>query len=402
MALGYENTGIGPKLIANAGNAMTESIRQFGEKLQKDIVAHNTDKQVVGFLSEAKNIDINSPTFQADLVGVLARYPMAAGDQRALTGARLLATGWEQKQAEKTAVTRFNERKTLAGMRSTGGGLYGEGPLGVGFNPDLPALPGEQEVGAGAGMRMGGAAGLGVPFNPQEQLAPTTGVVAEEGNPLFNTELHGALKQTGVDRRTGTRLMAQDAAAKAREIRSPTKPQTRQISGVGLVQYDPDTQEWNTVVEAGEKPGRWLNMGSHWENAETGVQKPISLSPAQKESTEIRKSAAETAKATKVTERALKNIDSEIDMVEKDISSVEKSIRDIRKKDRTPAEEAELAKWQEQHATLRANRDTLQKERSELGAVKKLDSDAAMELLKEAGGDREKARELARQRGYSL
>lgn len=77
MALGYENTGIGPRLIANAGNAMTESIRQFGEKLQKDIVSHNTDKQVAGFLQEAQSLNLDSPTFQGDLVGVLAKYPMA-------------------------------------------------------------------------------------------------------------------------------------------------------------------------------------------------------------------------------------------------------------------------------------------------------------------------------------
>lgn len=286
MALGYENTGIGPKLIANAGNAMTESIRQFGEKLQKDIVAHNTDKQVMGFLSEAKTLNLDSPTFQGDLVGVLAKYPMAAGDQRALMGAKLLATGWEQKQAEKTAVTRFNERKTLAGMRSGGGGLYG----GDGFNPDLPALPetGESAAFDAGGEVLGAMSPLGVPFAPQTEV-PTT----DEANPLFNQDLDQTFRRIGVDRRTGTRLMAQDAAAKAREGRKPAKPTTRQVAGVGLVQYNPDDGVWETVVDAGQKPSRWLNTGAAWRNADTGEEVAISASESQKSAAQARTAADE-------------------------------------------------------------------------------------------------------------
>jgi hypothetical protein len=40
--------------------------------------------------------------------------------------------------------------------------------------------------------------------------------------------------------------------------------------------------------------------------------------------------------------------------------------------------------------------------KKDLGIRKKLNKDTAVKILKEAGGDKEKAREIARQRGYSF
>lgn len=366
MALGYENTGIAPRLIANAGNAMTESIRQFGEKLQKDIVSHNTDKQVMGFLSEAKTLNLDSPTFQGDLVGVLAKYPMAAGDQRALMGAKLLAGGWEQKQAQKAATDKFEQQKILAGIRVSGANRPYSGANG--FNPDLPALSGP--TGEADMFNAGGAilnnlapAPLGVPFQPTEELPPLP-----DANPLFNQDLDQTFRRIGVDDRTGRRLMAQDAALRSRA--GNKGPTTRTVQGVGLVEFNPTTGEWTTAVEA-KTPRRFRSAGDRLIDLDTGEEVAIGVSPNTKANLDMRKTAAAESRANKVTDRALRSLNSEINEKERDITSLEQSIRKRQdKKERTPDENAEMAKWQEQHATLRAERDVLQAERDEMGAVK--------------------------------
>lgn len=192
MALGYENTGTGPNIIANAGNAMAADIRRVGEQIRKDIIDHKTDKQVAGLLSEAQTISPDSPTFQQDLVGVLAKYPMAASDPRAQVGLKMLGTAWQQTQDVRMMEKRFgletdqwNERHPTPRMygeepgglrKPMGGGLVGDG-VSPGDMAAEPVGPNDM-FRAGSGMmgglgsNRGGPLG-GVPFVPPETAAPS-------------------------------------------------------------------------------------------------------------------------------------------------------------------------------------------------------------------------------------
>lgn len=392
MALGYETTGTGPNIIANAGNAMAADIRRIGEVIRKDIQQHNQDKQVFGFLQEAKMLRPESETFQQDLVGVFAKYPSAAQDQRALTGAKFLHDAWQQKQLKDKMLLQFGQQKTLQGMRT--GGLYGDSPMRGGIPEEAPLGSPQPGFGFGGGAR----GGLSV--------SPDLPVGSAEGEPDLMAGL-GPLDSTlrnipGLPAREGARVMARAAGQQFANQQRGAKPITRSVPGVGLVQYDPETETWNTAVEA-KRPRQFRSAGDRLVDVETGEEIKMGIPPAQQESLNLRKAAGDTAKTEKLTARALKNINSEIDEKERDITSLESSIRGRQKqKERTPAEDAELGKWQEQHAVLRAERDILQKERSELGTEKTLDRETAAELLREVGGDKEKARELARSRGYSL
>jgi hypothetical protein len=400
MALGYETTSTAPNLIANAGNAMAASIRQTGEQIRKDILSYNQDKQVAGMLSELQKVTPESPTFQNDLIGVLAKYPMAANDDRAKIGLQLLGNSWEQKMRQKELTTKFNQQKTLLGLK--GGGVYGDAPplAGLDQNPMPPPADAGFSFGAGLGQRQH-------PTGVNPELPVSGGVV---GEPDLMAGLDSRLRSIpGLPAKTGATEMARLAGKIAGNEVAAEKPVFRTIPGVGVGRYDAETDSF-VVVGKGKQPQKWLNTGTHWENAETGETKPISMSPAQAAADadrnaglDIRRSAADVAKSEKLANRALKSISSEIDEKERDITSLETSIRKRQSaKERTPTEEAELAKWQEQHAVLRAERDVLQQERSEIGGVKKLDRETAAQLLQEAGGDKEKARELARSRGYSL
>lgn len=361
MALGYETTGTGPNIIANAGNAMAADIRRIGEQIRGDIIKHNTDKQVAGLLQEVQAISPDSPTFQNDLVGVLAKYPMAASDPRAKMGLQMLGTAWQQKQDQKDALTRFGQQKELVGMRTGGANrpYGGSGELGA-----APDLGGAEEQARndimGAGSRMMGSLGGGggplggVPFTPPPSDLPVSGGVVGEENALFNTDLDRTFKRIGVDERTGKRYMAQDAAMKAREMRKPaSRPTTQKISGVGLVQWNPDERAWDTVVEEGKKGGRWVNTGTHWENVESGAQIPIGASEIQDRGMDLRENAAKEKTTNRSTDEAVKILNSKI-------SSLKTSIdKRQNKKDQTPEEQKELGEWQQQHVDAVRERDVL-------------------------------------------
>lgn len=192
MALGYENTGTGPNIIANAGNAMAADIRRVGEQIRKDILDHKTDKQVAGLLSEAQTISPDSPTFQQDLVGVLARYPLAASDPRAQVGLKMLGAGWQQEQRKKELTQRFDNQKDLAKIRAGGGGIYDpEGGSADNFNVDpLGRVPAAvQPTGSALGSPEGGfsfGAGLrksplGVAFTPPSDDSEGTALTGIQG-----------------------------------------------------------------------------------------------------------------------------------------------------------------------------------------------------------------------------
>lgn len=358
MALGYENTGIAPGLISKAGSAMAESIRQTGEKIRGDIIQHNTDKQVVGLLNDAKTLDVASPTFQNELIGVLGKYPMALGDDRAKIGLNLLNTAWQQQQQQTALNSRLNSAENIARIRKGGNGLAADlPPLDLNATPEMPmsdantgafsfgagnrsGVMGRFGAGAGNGMQFGagmrdqGGAGFGT---SERQLPNDLPTIPEPGgaqsNPLFDTDkvLRGI---SGLDRATYAKTMARTAEkAAAAKIagEKPKNPITKQIPGVGLVQYNPDTQEWNTVVKSGT-PERWLNGGDEWINPKTGARVPIDLSQKQQEDLKGKEEAANAKAEEAAMKRALDALNSKRDVIVKDrdkkratIESFEKS-----------------------------------------------------------------------------
>lgn len=249
---------------------MTESIRQFGEKLQKDIVSHNTDKQVMGFLSEAKTLNLDSPTFQGDLVGVLAKYPMAAGDQRALMGAKLLEGGWQQKQAQKAATEKFERDKTIAGIRSGSNRPYGGlvGGAGLGGNPMPPPTEtsplGSPQQGFEFGAGMGNVGPLGVPFQTSDDLPPLpdSGTPISQDAALFDKDV-GQLaefyRKQGIPEKLAKQKIAEVMADRVKQNARSNKPLVRQANGII---YERTTE------------GEWMPMNERDPNADKVYDSP--------------------------------------------------------------------------------------------------------------------------------
>lgn len=416
MALGYETTGTGPSLIANAGNAMAASIRQTGEQIRKDILSYNQDKQVAGMLTDLQKVTPDSPTFQNDLIGVLAKYPMAANDDRAKIGLQLLGNSWEQKMRQKELTTRFDQQKTLLGMK--GGGLYGDAPPVQPFatgglrGMDQNPMPPPADTGMSFGAGMGGLGQRQHPTGVNPELPVSGGVVGQQGEPDRMAGLDSRLRGIpGLPAKTGATEMARLAGKIAGNEVAAEKDVFRNIPGVGVGRYDKATDSF-VVVGKGKQPQKWLNTGTHWENAETGETKPIGMSQAQTAADadrnaglDMRRSAADLAKSEKLASRALKSIDGDIKVLEGDIDSVETSIRKrMAQKERTPEEQKELGKWQEQHVTLRADRDKLQAERREISGGRDVVADEKVEVVKDGKRFRlpKSQLEQAKKEGYSL
>lgn len=441
MALGYENTGTGPKLIQAAGNAMTESIRLTGEQIRKDIIGYNTDKQVAGLLSEAQTIQPDSPDFQNQLVGVLAKYPMAANDPRARLGLNLLGNAWEQKNREKELTDTFGRAVTLQGLKNRQNPLYGGGGGGVqigggmggggglrvpaaepeGFSFGVGERGGgvmgrtapaggfsfgaggpEGSVDFGAGERGGGVMGMG---RTNKLGLPELAPQSMDAEPDLMGGLHRRLQGIpNLPAKVGATEMAKLAGKITANELAGEKPVFRTIPGVGVGRYDKDSDSF-VVVGKGQKPSRWLNDGANWVNPETQEKIAIQISPDQAaDNTRADAAAAERIRQAEIKARGadvklqLQNVKDKRQRVESDRKEKLKTIESFEKEGKkAPPENYEVLKQLD--AQLKIYDDVI----SDIsGEGKKLDREAAAQILKEAGGDKDKAREIAKQRGYSL
>lgn len=120
-----------------------------------------------------------------------------------------------------------------------------------------------------------------------------------------------------------------------------------------------------------------------------------------------REGAATERTENREVDRALKITNSKISEKETQLRMLNTRInktRDELDKEENPKIERlkELGVWQKQFTDLQKEIFDLQAAREDLGIEKTLDKDTAIEILKEAGGDREKAEALARSRGYKL
>lgn len=336
MALGYELSGTGPRLIANAGNAMSESIRQVGQQIRADVIQHNTDKQVVGLLNEAQRLNVNSETFSNDLVGVLSRYPMAANDDRAKLGIGLLGKAWQQQQEMAQLGKTLGSRENIARIRGqNGGGLASDLPPfaagddlplpeppafganlgaepGMQFGAGQQATPGPFGASAGNGMAFGAGARdrLGVGFTPPEgdgaQAPAELPPIPDGQNPLFQMD-RDLRAIPGLPARDYARTMARTRERAETQAMRPKNPITKTVSGIGLVEYNPETKEWNTAVGA-KAPRKFLNVGSKLIDVETKEEFPIELTPKQAADLVDKDEAATVKAANREQDVVIKNL----------------------------------------------------------------------------------------------
>lgn len=279
MPLGYENTGIAPRLLQAAGNSLGESIRRIGQKVSSDINQIRTDREVEGFLGDVKNVDPSSPNFQQELIGVLGKYPMAARDGRALMATKLLMTAQQQQMTQQNAMLRFAPKPNIPFRMPGGGapgGYGGDGgnlppiPTGAGMNDVIGAEP-EPSMEFGAGNR-GGTGGFdagspGVSFGAgMANEAPVftadlgrqrgLGVAFEPPAPQSDTALFDPLQQHGrnMESMGVPRNQALQSYARVSEEQAKQKIRGSRASGVAKIFQD----------EAGEnyrmKPdGSWID-----------------------------------------------------------------------------------------------------------------------------------------------
>lgn len=371
MALGYQVDNIAPGLLMNAGNSMVQSIRNVGQQIRADVIRNQTDQQVVGLLTEAQRIDPNSPTFQNDLVGVLAKYPMAGQDERAAFGIGLLSKAWQQKRAEAEAETQFINQSALYRLKHPNAGrMYGDDdslplptnqdPLAGNYPEQAQADPamefgagqrggvfGRFGLGIGNGTSFGaGMNDLGVGFTPppqeegeasvlpplpgQDQLPPALrGGPSDPYNPVlaFRKSQKGRIPAE-VGQREEARLAADYEREKMRRETSAQKPVYR--SGTNdVVSIQPDgsskvifkvppktkgvfvTQEGNPVVLLTDGKWQYPDGSIHDEAPEEGIKRIPGFTEQDRSDESKRKNEAAESRLEKVD--VLKNLRDERD-----------------------------------------------------------------------------------------
>lgn len=386
MPLGFTGGRLAPQ-IERFGNDAAQMILQTGATIEQGLQRMMTNRQVAGLGQELGTLNPESPEWAQQAVQLGSRYPLAmkspAGQFMLGTQAKAHAQWQQTQQATARAQTQFGNSVALEGLKQRNRlALAERKPTG---EVDL--------------------SGMALPsrLTPQAQ-GPTL-----SGEPLGAAEAGTAALTSG----TGAGMEAQ-----------PPLP-LDQLDPLAVSALRPLAE---TQRLTGTKPTKSQVFGALSAERTRAQQ---DKRDAEKEQTKALSDESKAAKDAATQQRLILN--SELATVKSDVSrhaaaledhearkkDLDKQLAELAKKE-LPVEEYKTAvkELQDEYfgrkAVLERRLQEAGQERArlirelqglggkEVAAEKKLDVKSAAELLKEAGGDKEKARALARERGFTF
>lgn len=368
-------------MVERFGVRLSEGIINSGKMIEDGLHRVTTQKQLVGLGQTLSQLDPNTPDYPQKLIAIAPQFPEALRDPR---GQALMSIGakqhfqWQQTQAAAQRMqTQFGNSVALENLRSRHalGAIEARNAGRANSEVDLSGLPPTltpQNPGAGVqpiGPTQSGAP-MGSPGEGNEELMGMSGGLADNAaapqaaaDPLLARAL-GPLKEaqqfTGV-KPTKTQVFGAISAERTR-AQQATLQEDRQSESEKMAAARDTARAKTDEVRAAksEATQQRLILNSQLANAERDITQ--------------HRAALNKHLASKGDK------DSEFYATKKDLESA-------------------LEEAGKERTRLNAELNKIGKDVKE---EKKLTTSDAAALLKEAGGDKEKARALARERGFTF
>lgn len=362
--------------LADFGNDAAAMILQTGKQIEQGLQTMMTNRQVAGLGQELGTLNPESPEWAQSAVKLGARYPLAmkspAGQFMLSTQAKAHAEWRQVQQATKQSDLVFGRQKQMEELRTQNDikleGIRHQNRLAAGGNEmmDLTIPPGMSSAPSSFGTdetQFQNAEDLPMWVQPRARTPLGTGVpLFGEGEDLAALSPGARVRQSLVDSGIAKIPVKEFRREVAAERRSDTSR---------AMQEDRQRQQ-----EAMAEKARLASEASAEKRAETSDKK--------------------------LDFTALKT---ELSGIERDIAAQRRSLNRVieeqaKKGDLTETDHTQRTQLQAELAALGEERTRINNLLK--GGSKSLSKEEAAALLKEAGGDKEKARALARERGFTL
>jgi hypothetical protein len=339
MPLGIEPNNIAPQLIQNSGAALVQGIRQIGQQISGHLTEIQTKRDLGAMAQEMQGLNVQSNEFPVQLTQMLSRHPLAAKDDRGQMALSILGKAHGQWQAGEAEARAFNRAMAMQTRRTQ------DARSQTIFEEDL------------RNKRPVNVAGVGL-VDPTE-IDPVTGQAKV---------LAAAPPRTGSLRPT---VLAPGAKA---------------IDATGKVLAENPKSALPTASESRLQKKSKIDLLLR---RDKDLQTEIANSIRRRDSL-----SQERMKITKGDDPNAAYLDNTVKAIEEEVGTLRKRRSELQK----AIESIEVAGADE----AAADDLGLPPITPGAAAMRQLDKATAAELLKQAGGDAQKARQLAKDQGYSF
>jgi hypothetical protein len=414
MPLGISETSAIAPMIERGGEAISQDLTRLGQTIQASLIRQQAFRQARELGQHISQINPQSPDWPQQAALITSQYPLAVQSglaEHILKPPAMAYQGYEAMRRVTASGANALERAKYihSGAASPPMVNVGGGPQPSNPQPDL-SNPTDDTTAPVAGILTGGAANIAPVVEEPQALPPLNenATIIPKGLSAYNSAvmegrtgelggMHGSLSDNApstpmdlakqalagapggqVTRKTLETVAARIAAAQATAANRAVKPEV-------ATAWKPTT--FGVFQRTDPKTGE-LQFKSF---AELGIDAEKGMTKYQKEHLDEMRDRIKNSK-----------ISTQINSYERDLAKLHNSIETIQK---DPNRRDELLPLQNELVAIKTKRDQLLET---IGAdtgilpTRKLDKETAGTLLKEAGGDADKARAMARERGYEF
>lgn len=116
MPLGIEVNAIAPNLIQNAGNDLSQIIRDTGKMVQGHIAELQTRRDMASMTQDLQGLNVQSNDFPLQMIQMASRHPLAIRDERGQMALNILGKAHNQWQNEQAAIERLGRPMNVPGV----------------------------------------------------------------------------------------------------------------------------------------------------------------------------------------------------------------------------------------------------------------------------------------------
>ncbi len=118
MPLGIEQNNIAPELIQSNGQALVQNIRQIGQQISQHLTEIQTRRDISSMAQDLQTVNPQSTEFPVQLAQLVSRHPLAVRDERGQMALSILGKAHGAWQAEESDARAFNRAMALQTRRT--------------------------------------------------------------------------------------------------------------------------------------------------------------------------------------------------------------------------------------------------------------------------------------------
>lgn len=382
------NFGIGGSaaLIKDYGDWSAQQMQETGKLITTSLQRMNTNRQIQGLGQALSQTNPESPDWPQQAVALGAQFPLAMQSEAGqfLLGTQAKAhTQWANtQQAIQQSNLALNRSVALKGIRSADSlAADARAKMRIGDDVDF------------SGIKLPDTLQPRNPASGINLVGPT-----QTGEPLGAEQPDETSQLMGIP-------PTLDAASEAGPSRAKLSPGRRALLAAKELKDE-------TAGTIKIKSGDILRLAGQEAARDRETERQASIAKRTESSQEISKLRIKAQQTAQELTRKDRLTRMEFDKAKLAITDLQKFREDMMRARENSTKagdtEAAMAQWdkaQELNGQIDALKEKLlgaQEDESTQETVRKLDKKGAAEILKEAGGDKEKARALARERGFTF